>query len=199
MELPMSTMTICNRVKESLPNLLLMCFFEKSISPISSPATKPPMCIKLSTHGVRPMRRFTMVMKTSPTMPDSRTLPRARWLSMMSAQVAPTRPNTEAEAPSETTPGSRTTDTMVPHSPERMYRLATRHQPNRRSRGKPRLSTASMLKRRWKRPTCSQLHATMRHHSPRPKMPASSFAPMLFITCTRGPNSGLLSHDLPSS
>ena len=32
------------------------CFLEKSMPPMTRPASRPPMCMKLSTKGVRPMQ-----------------------------------------------------------------------------------------------------------------------------------------------
>ena len=47
----------------------------------------------------------------------------------------PTRPKTEAEAPTERTSGRKTTDTIVPKIPESTYRLPMRHEPKLRSSG----------------------------------------------------------------
>ena len=51
------------------------------------------------------------------------------------AVSVPTRPKTEAEAPTERTSGRKTTDTIVPKIPESTYRLPMRHEPKLRSSG----------------------------------------------------------------
>eukprot|EP00967_Tisochrysis_lutea_P099916 scaffold148700_cov34-Tisochrysis_lutea.AAC.2 len=111
-----------------------------------SPETSPPRCMKLSTKGVRPNRMLKTVRNSSPTNPEPRNVQRAKKLTMQSAQAAPKRPKTEADAPKEITPGRSTTDTMVPKIPESTYSRPMRHQPNMRSNGNPRARMASMLK-----------------------------------------------------
>ena len=93
----------------------------------------PPMCMKLSTHGVRPKATLSAVTSRRPRQPVRWIVQRAQKLMMMSAQQAPKRPKTEADAPTESTPGRKTMETMVPNQPERMYSRPTRQKPNTRS------------------------------------------------------------------
>ena len=83
-------------------------------------ATIPPMCIKLSTKGVKPIATFSIVAIVRQTTPEPFNVHRAQKLTMISAQLAPTRPKTEADAPTDKVPGRKTIDTTVPKRPESM-------------------------------------------------------------------------------
>ena len=74
---------------------------------------------KLSTHGVKPMATLSTVATARQRMPLFLRVQRAQKLTMMSAQHAPTRPKTEAEAPTERMPGRKTIEEIVPKSPEK--------------------------------------------------------------------------------
>mmetsp|Transcript_26312 Transcript_26312/g.44923 ORF Transcript_26312/g.44923 Transcript_26312/m.44923 type:complete len:218 (+) Transcript_26312:339-992(+) len=128
------------------------CFCEKSAMPMTSPMTRPPRCMKLSTKGVRPMKRLTAVDSVKVSTPEPRSVHLAAKLTSTSAQHAPMSPKTEAEAPTEITPGRKTTETIVPKRPEATYSRAMRTWPKRRSSPKPSWTMAMALHRKWKTP-----------------------------------------------
>ena len=73
---------------------------------------------------------------------------------------APTRPKTEAEAPTERTSGRKTADTIVPKMPDNKLRLPIRHEPKLRSSG----TWVGGRRRRNRRPESLSTAATLHPH-----------------------------------
>ena len=94
-------------------------------------------CIKLSTYGVKPMDTLITVAMVRQRTPEPLRVQRAQKLTSTSAQLAPIRPKTEADAPTESTPGRKTMETSVPKMPATRYSSPMRQKPKARSSSPP--------------------------------------------------------------
>lgn len=95
-----------------------------STFPKKNPTMAPPMCMKLSTRGIRPYIKLVAVKK----MMDSRVCVLCRCVlqfTIMDDSVAPSKPMKAADGPTEMRPCRKRAESMLPPKPLSMYVSAT--------------------------------------------------------------------------